>query len=191
MTRLSYDDAVQMYHECIVEVADKLLYVRDVSRDKDNHPTLHCREILTQKSVIVLADPDLVHCPCGEYRLGYIQDGDNAVYLSRTPRRQYRVGWCVNNVNNLNPERQTRRGESLVNNLKGVFMSYKDAFDRSKMTSGLFAFDRMFAIGNRGTHLHYKGTAIAIIDETTGIADLARHNASHLESLYNAAMERG
>lgn len=191
MTMLSFDDAVQMYHECIVEHEGKLLYVRDLSRDKEGHPVLSCREILTQKAIAVPADPDVVYCPSGDYRLGYIQDGDNASYLTRTPRRQYRVGWCTNNVNNLNPERQTLRGESFVNNLKGVFMSYKDALDRSTTTGGIFAFDRMFAIGSNGTHLCYKGQAVAVVDRTSGIPDLARHNVSHLESLLNAAIERG
>lgn len=188
MTQITVDDAHQLFLGCIVEYEGRLVWVRDI-RSTAEGTMLEVRDILTQRNLSIPADPDMITCPTGDYRLGYVQDRENAVYLSRAARRQYRVGWSDGNVNGLNPMRMTRNGASFVNNLKGIFMSYKEALDNCKQHGGVWAFDRMFAIASNGEHLCYKGQAIAIIDRETGFANLANHNHQHLEQLYQQAIK--
>ena len=167
MTILTVDDAVQLYMGCIVDHNGELYVVRDIASRRGTHHDLMCRKVSTGETVNIPADPDLVLCPTGDFRLGYVQwSSADAYYLSRTPRRQFRVGWCENNVRGLHMEAVSRLGAKFVNNIRGVFPEFKSAVKQSRGTGGIAAFDRQFAIG-AGHHLYYCGNIMGYYDSDT------------------------
>lgn len=191
MPHISYDDAHAMFADCILEHNGRLIHSRVVEPHADHGSILLCRDIESGRNLRVEnPNPEELHCPSEPYRLGYVQHGPRVYYMSRNPRRQYRIGWSEANVSNLSISAFTASGVSFLNNLKGIFMDYKTALDRSREAPGNFAFDRQFAVRDRGTVLEYKGRSIVHIDQTTGMPDLSR-GYEHLESLLQMAMNKG
>lgn len=185
MTTISLADADTMFRDCIVEYEGELVVVRDVI-EKDDEVKLAIRKLGANKNILINADPDLVYCPTSPYRLGYVQYGDTPAYLSRAPRRQYKIGWCQNNVNGLSLPTIQAVGQSIVDNLKGVFPSFKEAIARAtEMASGGVAFDRQFAVCERGKILYYKGQGVAYIKGED--ADLESHNMGHIREWFEKA----
>lgn len=185
MTTISRDDAHQMFSGCLVEHDDKLAFVRDIVDDGDDFKLAICY-LGSRTNTLVEADPDKILCPTTPYRLGYVQltDGECA-YLSRSPARQYKVGWCEGNVNNFSVTALRRMGATLQENLRGVYLSFNDAYEKAKATQGRVAFDRMFAIDSRGV-IHYKGNGICYYKD--GVADLGGQGKESLRPLLNKAM---
>lgn len=185
MTTLSRDDAHQLYMGCLIDYDGRLGFVRDLV-DQANGYKLAVKFIGETRNTLVDADPDIIMCPSAPYRLGYIQVDDNSVtYLSRSPRRQYQVGWSENNVNGFNFTYLNRMGTRLLENLLGHFPSYEEALKRSIEGKGRVAFDRMFAIEN-GTYLCYKGQAVAHIRD--GVPNLGEVDRQDLQVLLSKAM---
>lgn len=188
-TRLSPGDVEQLYRNSIVEYNVRLAAVRDIIyQDGDDSCKLAIRYLGETKNILIDPDPDEIHCPTEPYRLGYFQDGEVAHYLSRAPRRQYRVGWSEENVNNLSVTAVVRNGAKFLENLSGKYMTFKEALAKSVETSGRYAFDRQFAISEGGTILYYKGQGICRIKD--GVPDLKAHGVQHLQCILDMALEK-
>ena len=186
MTTLSRDDCHQLYMGCLVDIGGRLGFVRDTTDDDGSYKLL-VKFVGDTRNSTVDPDPDTILCPSGQYRLGYVQLGDtSATYLSRSPRRQYQVGWSENNVSGFSVTSLMRMGTRLVDNLSGKFPSYKEALETSIANGGCVAFDRMFAVDDGGHFLRYKGDTIARIVD--GQVDLEAHGKEHLTDLLNKAM---
>lgn len=186
---LTYDDARQLYAGCLVETNGKLGFVMEVRPPEEDNtpPNLIISFIGERSSSMVNADPDTVLCPTYPYRLGYIQVGAKAVYLSRGPRRQYQVGWSENNVRGWNLTAFKRLGTKFRDNLMGKYPKYSEALQLSiDDEDGEYAFDRMFSISRGGGILSYKGAQIARIRDG-GEVNLRDYNVGHLEELFNKA----
>lgn len=188
MAMLTYDDARQLYAGCLVETKGKLGFVMEVHTPEEEGlpPNLTIAFIGERAHSLVDADPDTVLCPTHPYRLGYVQVGAKAIYLTRGPRRQYQVGWSENNVRGWNLTAFKRLGTKFRDNLMGVYPKYSEALQLSiNDEDGEYAFDRMFAICRGGGVLSYKGTQIARIRD--GEVNLRDYNVDHLEELFNKA----
>lgn len=163
MTVLTRDDCSQLYSGCLVEIEGKLGFVRDIV-DHEDRAKLAVRFMGDRANVLIVPDPDIVLCPSSPYRLGYVQYTDEAAsYLSRSPRRQYRVGWCEENVGRLNIPSLMRMGTRLADNLLGKFPTYEEALAQASRNGGEVAFDRMFSVSRGGTVLSYKGNGLCHI----------------------------
>jgi len=185
MTVLSYDDARQQFDGCLIETEGRLGFVREVLPN-DGDTQIAVKFVGERTNKLISADADAVFCPTDPYRLGYVQLSESSVaYLSRSPRRQYQIGWSESNVNGFSTSLLLRMGSKLVDNLMGKYMSYKEALEQSKNTGGYAAFDRMFAV-REGRILTYKGNGICNIRD--GIPDLNEYNYQHLQDLLNQAM---
>lgn len=164
MTILSVEDAHQLYLGTIVEFNGELYYVMEVENRRGGAPSLQCRNLQTSLVTNIPAEPDLVCCPTGEYRLGYVQyNAVEAGFLQRGPRRQFRVGWSEHNVAGLRITQAVRLGEKFVNNMKGIYPNFESALKQSIGASGIAAFDRQFAI-YRGREIFYMGSPIGYYD---------------------------
>ena len=185
MTQLSIGDIQTMFQDCILEQeGEGLVIVREVV-EKEDGIKLAVRRFGTPRNILIDPDPDMLFCPSAPYRLGYVQYREGASYLSRAPRRQYKVGWCQNNVGNLSLTMALQAGLTFVENLKGIFPSFLEAIELSKQSDGAVAFDRQFAVTNRGGVLAYKGQSISYIQGN----DSALENGGygHLRELFNKA----
>lgn len=187
MTTISLADADTMFRDCIVEYEGDLVVVRDVL-EKDDGIKLAVRKLGARGNILIDPDPDMVYCPTAPYRLGYVQYDDSAAFLNRTPRRQYKVGWCQNNVSGLSIEHVMRTGASIGENLKGIFMSFEEAIRKSVEVGGIYAFDRCFAVADKGRVLYYKGQGIANIAKND--ANLEEYNYGHIREWFNKAKEK-
>ena len=191
MTQLSNGDIEQLYSNCIIEYEGALAVVREISfRDPDDDPTTLSLKVFGEHYLKeVEPDPDSIRCPTEPYRLGYVQyTAESASYLYRNPRRQYRVGWCENNVNGLDLGMAQRIPETFLNNLKGLYPTFKEALEQSKRSRGVCAFDRMFAVSRGGSVLAYKGRDIVMIHD--GVPDLDGGNYTNIAPLLKMAMEK-
>jgi hypothetical protein len=184
MTTLSLADAEVMFSHCILEHEGELVVARDVI-DKDGALKLSVRKFGSTKNILLDPDPEAVYCPTNPYRLGYVQYEGAAAYLHRVPRRQYKVGWCENNVNGLHMGHLIRVGATIVDNLKGVYKSFEEALKLSTEGGGIYAFDRQFAVGEYGRVLCYKGQGIANI--TGNDANLETHGFGHIREWFEKA----
>lgn len=188
-TVLSHADCYQMYSQCIVEYKGVIGLVRDISEEIDpdlGGHALYFRPVGKRNNLIIPADPDQIFCPSDPLRLGYVQyDDRGASYLRRTPRRQYRVGWCSNNVEGLDVVAFTNLGEKFLNNLKGIYVSFKEAVDLSAEHDGTVAFDRQFAV-RRGSILEYRGSGIVRLNAETKMPELGRDYAWLAEQVEQA-----
>lgn len=187
MTIVSLADADTMFRDCIVEHEGELVVVRDVL-EKDDSIKLAVRKLGARGNILIDPDPDMVYCPTAPYRLGYVQYDDSATFLTRHPRRQYKIGWCQNNVAGLSLDLVLRTGVSIAENLKGVFMSFEEAVRKSVEVGGTYAFDRSFAVADKGRVLYYKGNGIANI--TNNDANLEEYNYGHIREWFNKAKEK-
>jgi len=188
MTALAESDIETMFRDCILEHQGELVVVRDIVHRDDGYK-LAVRRPGQRNNILIDPNPDEVFCPSMPYRLGYFQNGtDCALYLSRTPRRQYKVGWCEGNVNNLRLTAVLSAGVKFVENLRGIFPTFQEALKLATEEARSVAFDRQFAIVESGKVLAYKGTGIAYIKN--GDARLEDHDFGHLRELFNQAKDR-
>lgn len=192
MTLLNRHDAIQQYQGCLVEVNSTLGFVREiVGGDGEGDVKLAIKFLGERGNKLIDPDPDVVLCPTTPYRLGYIQTSDgNAIYLSRSPRRQYQIGWSENNVSGFRMNDLLRVGAGLRDQLLNVFPSFKDCVKLSEERGGTYVFDRMFSVTDRGRLLAYKGNPVARIVD--GVPNLAEQNnlEKKIGNLLTQAMEK-
>lgn len=185
MTELSREDVSQLYMNCLVEHDGRLGFCRDIVTQEDVIKLAICY-IGDRTNTLITPDPDKIWCPTTPYRLGYVQLTEDAcTYLTRSPRRQYAVGWSEHNVSGFNVAHLRRMGTRLLDNLSGVYPTFKEAYEKVQTTGGRVAFDRMFAIGSDSI-ISYKGQSVCYFRD--GVADLENHGKGDLRPLLNKAM---
>lgn len=161
MTILTYDDARQIYQETIVEHEGQLHVVTGVAPVNGGREcSLILVNLSTGSTTEVDANPESVHSPAS-YRLGYVQlrVDTPATYLTRSPRRQYALGWSEHNVTGL-PSLETirRNSKAFLDCLSGTFPSYAEAMERVKERRHPVAFDKQWAIRQCGQYVFYRGS---------------------------------
>lgn len=193
MTILNHSDAVQLFHDNYVQFEGRLYYASVVG-DSNN---LELYDILESRNPnrTVVADPDVVTSPI-DFKLGYLTDGNQDTWLSRSPRRNYGVGWNNGNVGAPSMSRWRRASKTLAAQFAGVYPNVKEALLRSKSSGGnRFAISRDFAVEDRNPSaqpgsnrelgiMSYRGQGICRIDQEFNCYDFPRQQA-HLVTLFN------
>lgn len=152
---LSYDDTCRMLLQTIVQYNGRLTYVEMVDHDLNAIAV----DAETGERFRFLADFDKIDNP-KDGRLGYVnRPHSDALYIVRTAARMYKMGYTMDNLWHLRGARGeaqrllVRMGgilEGLNDCYKNNFPSFTEAYAIAKEEERLVAYDRSFAVSNRG-----------------------------------------
>lgn len=174
---ISAEDARMMYQDTICEFNGSLVIVIGI---EDDLKTL-VRELSTSKLKNVKFSTDKFSAPING-RLGYVNYGSVAAYYVRRPRRQYKNGLHNRNVQFIKGEFAYTRQEidivsgaiagtildaNFENCYRNIYPSFEEAQVLIQQGSRLVAFDRQFALDDKGT-VYYKGTKAGILPGGVG-----------------------
>ena len=170
MDELSYDDVYQMYSHSVLNYKGKLVYVEDVYRNDDNKTCLKVYDLTTRLPKHVMFDRGEFKTPG---RIGYVNHGKAAWFLSRTPGRMFKVGLTNQNVR-IAPTggfgkyypsvRITSEGLQAAhdNEYPSLYKAWCAVKDEQEKAGAVKAFDHQFAICN-SRFIYYKGKRVGSI----------------------------
>jgi len=164
MVELSYEDIIQQYSDCVILYKGKPHKVKEI-----DHPNkVKILDLNTQRSKWVdfsfktFAPPLL--------RLGYVNQDEVAVFVYRTPVRNYFTGinslnckivgnkesYTRNNVGSVVSKVSQMDSPEFADMLLGHYPSLKEAVTRAEEFAGSVAFDKQFAV-DLERKVFYKG----------------------------------
>lgn len=164
---ISLADAERMYESCLLMYKGRLVYLIELLEDEALVYFLESGE----KKMVPHNEYDEFSPPAG--RLGYVNTQfKQAIYLFRSPVRQYRVGFTRGNVGAVDPWGIAPDFfgswpflSGVEDTLKGIFPSLEEAL---QLVGGggykSVAFDRQFAVNYKG-FVYYKGAKVGQIEE--------------------------
>lgn len=164
MANLDVDDVVQMYLSSVVLYVKELVYVRDVTIE-ENQIYIHIEHLCSREQSMVLFDMAKFKSPG---RIGYVNYGHSAWFLSRIPARVFKVGLAATNTRLVPTAGFGQEMAPLVHSV-GVYNAHANnypslykAWCYVKDKIACQAFDHQFAICNR-RYIYYKGKRVGNI----------------------------
>lgn len=152
---LTIGDAQSIYIGCLLQVDGEYVYVIDIS-DTGVQTLLH----VTSGDTFLRKQVDFDGYKPINDRLGYVNFAGQAVYITRTTVRQYKVGLTARNISigeglirdrlweTAVRELQGMKAKQYVDTFQGRFPTLKDALKQLTNGATAVAFDRQFCVGN-------------------------------------------
>jgi hypothetical protein len=170
MPKASHDDLCQMFDNTVSMYKNKPYNIIHISRDC----TALVRNLLTQRESRIKIDEDNWTAPM--QRLGFINIQGSCLYLTRNPIRRYKTGLSKENLNVATlPELPYPRGAmqamtkvkeldciELGDCIMGKYPSFEEALQEVQSGVSAMAFDRQFAVDNRG-NVFYKTQHVGMV----------------------------
>lgn len=164
---LGYEDIVQLYGKSVVMYKGKPVYIEAVG---GNGAVLY-HDLRTQRSHQTMFSLKDFKSPAK--RLGFVNVKGSVIYAMRMPVRRFKVGLSRENTHfNYVPgapypvgEHETieyvsrLRGVELADSLDGKYPTLKECTDHLREFKGAMAFDRQFAVDDRGS-IFYRTTKV-------------------------------
>lgn len=170
MDELSYEDVCQMYTGSVLNYKGNLVYVEDAYQNDDNKVCLQIQNLSTRRVQHVTFVREEFKTPG---RIGYVNHGRAAWFLSRTPGRMFKIGLTNQNVKITPTEGFGIRhpavritSESLQaahdNEYPSLYKAWCAVKDEQGEAGAVKAFDHQFAICNN-RNIYYKGKRVGSI----------------------------
>lgn len=177
---ISAADARTMYEDTVCEYNGSLVSVISVENDMQ----VLMRELSTSKLKSAKFSTDKFKAPVNG-RLGYVNFGTVAAFYVRRPRRVYKNGFHQRNLEFIRGAFKYSRGEEevVVRSIQGtildpgfestyrnIYPSFKEAQDLLQKGARLVAFDRQFALDNKGL-VYYKAGVVGKLPRLGGMEE--------------------
>ena len=166
MVELSYQDVCTLYDGVTAIRKGKLVKVLSVN--PDNPTTIRYKDIRTQRMYTVLFNQEDFKTPIR--RIGFVNYKGNSIFVARVPRRLYKAGLHVTNMEfrNISMMREEDRGLYQMDDLSfykaymNIYPTLEEAGDEANANDSVVAFDKQFAIGNKGV-IYYKTLSVGTV----------------------------
>lgn len=200
MDNLELHDIIQLFQGVLVRYKDSVVKVEDVLGDK----RLLVFDLATQRRKHINFNLEELSAPIG--RIGFVNHGNWAFYVTRRPLRRYNAGLIKNNikidaVDYPNPARLQLRvaGEevsnlklrTVLNSINGEYPSLEEALQKAKDSNGVYAFDRQFAI-TYDRNILFRTQFVGILPPRTTKKEriVFKQEFEHLDLLLNQDYEK-
>lgn len=200
MDNLELHDIIQLFQGVLVRYKDSVIKVEDVMGDK----RMMVFDLSTQRRKHINFNLDELSAPIG--RIGFVNHGNWAFYVTRRPLRRYNAGLIKNNikidpVDCPNPARiNTRVPAEEVSNLKlrtvlnsinGEYPSLAEALEKAKDSNGVYAFDRQFAV-TYDRNIYFRTQFVGLLPPRTTKKEriVFKQEFEHLDLLLNQDYEK-
>lgn len=170
MDELNYDDVCQMYADCVLNHKGSLVYVEDVYHNGADEIYLKVQTLTTGHTQHVKFDRGEFKAPG---RIGYVNHGKFAWFLSRIPGRMFKIGLTMRNVKIIPsegvrihyPDRLIRSAGLQAahdNEYPSLYKAWCAVKGEQIEMSAVTAFDHQFAICNK-RFIYYKGKRVGSV----------------------------
>jgi hypothetical protein len=154
-------DFGQLFGNNVLEWKGQLIYFTVYNRETN---TFRAKRLTGDKhGEVIISQFNKDDFKYPNFRLGYVNFDEGAAYFQRIPVRQYKVGFCTNNVRALNyNERAVKFSfDSLECRMmfNKEYPSAEDAWNIAKQCGIVVAFEKQFAISPADV-LIYRGSTI-------------------------------
>ena len=165
MDEILYDDMHTLYLGGVCMYKGIPVKVMNITR-KEGKPMFELLYLELQKKGTVVFKMDDFGPPIG--RIGFVNHGNAAFYVTRRPSRQWAIGLKSSNVrvkctqsiflkgvDQFNREVSKMELKTLAHSMLGKYPKFEEALAQAIETKGVYAFDRQFAIDHEKT-IFYK-----------------------------------